>query len=70
MLFVVTDGEDNASRENLEQAVKQLQGKTGRRFMRSGFWAMKSIQSEPGVRWRSSRNGLAGWHFSPRPWTK
>jgi Ca-activated chloride channel family protein len=29
VLFVVTDGEDNASRENLEQAVKQLQEENG-----------------------------------------
>jgi Ca-activated chloride channel family protein len=29
VLFVVTDGEDNASRETLEQAVKQLQEETG-----------------------------------------
>jgi VWFA-related protein len=29
VLFVVTDGEDNASRETLEQAVKQLQGENG-----------------------------------------
>ena len=29
VLFVVTDGEDNASRESLEQAVKQLQGENG-----------------------------------------
>src|SRR3981081_3525805 len=29
VLFVVTDGEDNASRENLEQAVKQLQQENG-----------------------------------------
>ncbi|MFY9909818.1 MAG: VWA domain-containing protein [Candidatus Sulfotelmatobacter sp.] len=29
VLFVVTDGEDNASRESLEQAVKQLQGEKG-----------------------------------------
>ena len=29
VLFVVTDGEDNASRENLEQAVKQLQDENG-----------------------------------------
>jgi Ca-activated chloride channel family protein len=29
VLFVVTDGEDNASRENLEQAVKQLQRENG-----------------------------------------
>ncbi len=29
VLFVVTDGEDNASRENLEEAVKQLQGENG-----------------------------------------
>jgi Ca-activated chloride channel family protein len=29
VLFVVTDGEDNASRENLEQAVKQLQKENG-----------------------------------------
>jgi Ca-activated chloride channel homolog len=28
-LFVVTDGEDNASRESLEQAVKQLQEENG-----------------------------------------
>jgi VWFA-related protein len=28
-LFVVTDGEDNASRETLEQAVKQLQEENG-----------------------------------------
>jgi Ca-activated chloride channel family protein len=29
VIFVVTDGEDNASRENLEQAVKQLQEENG-----------------------------------------
>jgi Ca-activated chloride channel family protein len=29
VLFVVTDGEDNASRENLEDAVKQLQDENG-----------------------------------------
>ncbi|HTC47193.1 MAG TPA: VWA domain-containing protein [Candidatus Aquilonibacter sp.] len=29
VLFVVTDGEDNASRESLEQAVKQLQAENG-----------------------------------------
>jgi Ca-activated chloride channel homolog len=29
VLFVVTDGEDNASRETLEQAVKQLQDENG-----------------------------------------
>jgi Ca-activated chloride channel homolog len=29
VLFVVTDGEDNASRENLEEAVKQLQEENG-----------------------------------------
>ncbi|MGC1374493.1 MAG: VWA domain-containing protein [Candidatus Sulfotelmatobacter sp.] len=29
VLFVVTDGEDNASRESLEQAVKQLQDQNG-----------------------------------------
>ena len=29
VLFVVTDGEDNASRESLEQAVKQLQDENG-----------------------------------------
>jgi VWFA-related protein len=29
VLFVVTDGEDNASRETLEQAVKQLQQENG-----------------------------------------
>ncbi|MFZ0762078.1 MAG: VWA domain-containing protein [Candidatus Sulfotelmatobacter sp.] len=29
VLFVVTDGEDNASRETLEQAVKQLQAENG-----------------------------------------
>ncbi len=29
MLFVVTDGEDNASRETLEQAVKRLQEENG-----------------------------------------
>jgi Ca-activated chloride channel family protein len=29
VLFVVTDGEDNSSRETLEQAVKQLQGENG-----------------------------------------
>jgi VWFA-related protein len=29
VLFVVTDGEDNASLETLEQAVKQLQGENG-----------------------------------------
>ncbi len=29
VLFVVTDGEDNASRESLEQAVKQLQEENG-----------------------------------------
>lgn len=29
VLFVVTDGEDNASRESLEEAVKQLQGENG-----------------------------------------
>ncbi|HUO26319.1 MAG TPA: VWA domain-containing protein [Candidatus Aquilonibacter sp.] len=29
VLFVVTDGEDNASQENLEQAVKQLQEENG-----------------------------------------
>ena len=29
VLLVVTDGEDNASRESLEQAVKQLQGENG-----------------------------------------
>ncbi|HME35085.1 MAG TPA: VWA domain-containing protein [Candidatus Sulfotelmatobacter sp.] len=29
VLFLVTDGEDNASTENLEQAVKQLQGENG-----------------------------------------
>ena len=29
ILFVVTDGEDNASRETLEQAVKQLQAENG-----------------------------------------
>jgi VWFA-related protein len=29
VLFVVTDGEDNASNENLEQAVKQLQEENG-----------------------------------------
>jgi Ca-activated chloride channel homolog len=29
VLFVVTDGEDNASRETLEQAVKHLQGENG-----------------------------------------
>jgi len=29
VLFVVTDGEDNASRETLEQAVKQLQEENG-----------------------------------------
>lgn len=29
VVFVVTDGEDNASLETLEQAVKQLQGETG-----------------------------------------
>lgn len=29
VLFVVTDGEDNASRESLEQAIKQLQGENG-----------------------------------------
>jgi Ca-activated chloride channel homolog len=29
VLFVVTDGEDNASRETLEQAVKRLQGENG-----------------------------------------
>jgi len=29
VLFVVTDGEDNASRESLEQAVKQLQEESG-----------------------------------------
>jgi VWFA-related protein len=29
VLFLVTDGEDNASTDNLEQAVKQLQGENG-----------------------------------------
>ncbi len=29
VLFVVTDGEDNASRESLEEAIKQLQGENG-----------------------------------------
>ena len=29
VLFVVTDGEDNASNENLEQAIKQLQQESG-----------------------------------------
>lgn len=29
VLFIVTDGEDNASRETLEQAVKQLQAENG-----------------------------------------
>ncbi|MFY9978680.1 MAG: VWA domain-containing protein, partial [Candidatus Sulfotelmatobacter sp.] len=29
VLFVVTDGEDNASRESLEEAVKQLQDENG-----------------------------------------
>jgi len=45
VLFVVTDGEDNASRENLEQAVHRLQEENG-----PAVYAIGLLSSEEGTR--------------------
>ena len=42
VMFVVTDGEDNASSETLEQAVKQLQRRAAQPFTPSAFWATRA----------------------------
>ena len=37
-----------------------------RRYMRSGYWATKTIPSAPGVRSKSSRSGPGAWHSFPK----
>ena len=70
VMFVVTDGEDNASSETLEQAVKQLQQENGPPSTPSAFWETRSIPGAPRRRSRSCRSAQAASPSSPRRWMK
>ena len=66
VLFVVTDGEDNASRETLEQAVKQLQEENGPAVYAIGILGEEEHPSGPSARWRSLRSAPAALAFFPK----
>ena len=66
---MVTDGEDNASRESLEQAVTRLQEENGPTVYAIGLLGEEQ-QRAPGARWRLCPSAPAASHFFPRRWTK
>ena len=65
VLLVVTDGEDNASRESLEQAVRRLQEENGPTVYSIGILEKKS-RDEPAERCRPCQSAPAVFHFSPK----
>ncbi len=72
VIFVVTDGEDNASRSTLERLSRVYRKRTAPRCMPLACWA-KRKKERPAARCKLWPNGLAESHFCPRPlvkWTK
>ena len=65
VLLVVTDGEDNASRESLEQALRRLGGERADRLHHRHCWAKStpSALAAPCARWRKIP---AAWRSFPK----
>ena len=71
LLFVVTDGEDNASRESLEQAVKPLQEENGPTVYAIGILGDEEHPRRAKKRLRRTLPSARAESPSfPRPWTK
>ena len=70
VIFVVTDGEDNASNETLEQAVKQLQEENGPSVYAIGILGDEEHPKRAKARSRSWRSAPAGLRSFPRRSTK
>ncbi len=66
VLFVVTDGEDNASQETLEKAVRRLDEENGPTVYAIGLLGGKKGKGEPNARWKPWHCGLAGSLSCPR----
>ena len=69
VLLIVTDGEDNASNETLEQAVKQLQEENGPSVYAIGILGDEE-HPKRAKRSRSSRSARVGSHSSRRRWMR
>ena len=70
VLFIVTDGEDNASNETLEQAVKHLQEENGPSVYAIGILGDEEHPKRAGRRWKLLRSTPAASPSFPRRWMK
>ena len=66
---MVTDGEDNASRESLEEAVGGCRRRTVRRYTRSDCWARRKAGA-PGGRCETIAQRTGGIAFFRARWMK